>query len=130
MREATQPLPDHYLTSPRLRRERRTLEAMLRIYCGAHDHQTPENRLCGGCADLRDYAAARLRHCPYGDEKPTCASCPIHCYRPDRRERVKEVMRFSGPRMLLFHPVLAVRHLRDERRRAPARPAAARLQKG
>ena len=103
---------------------------MLGIYCGAHDHHAPDNRLCGDCAELADYAAARLTHCPYGDEKPTCASCPIHCYRPDRRERVKEVMRFSGPRMLLVHPVLALLHLRDERRRAPARTAPTRPQNG
>jgi hypothetical protein len=130
VRETPPPLPDHFLTSPRLRRERRTLEAMLDIYCGAHDHHTPENRLCGGCAELADYAAARLRYCPYGDEKPTCASCPVHCYRPDRRERVKEVMRFSGPRMLLVHPVLAFLHLRDERRPAPVRRPPALTQKG
>lgn len=130
MRETPRSLPDHFLTSPRLRRERRTLEAMLEIYCGARDHHTPENRLCGGCAELADYATARLRRCPYGEEKPTCASCPIHCYRPDRRERVKEVMRFSGRRMLLVHPVLALRHLRDERRRAPVRLAHAPSQKG
>ena len=130
MRETPLKLPDHFLTNPRLRRERRTFEAMLGIYCEAHDHHTPERRLCGGCAELADYAAARLRHCPYGDEKPTCASCPIHCYRPDRRERVKEVMRFSGPRMLLVHPVLALLHLRDERRPAPLRLAPARPQNG
>ncbi|HSB62719.1 MAG TPA: nitrous oxide-stimulated promoter family protein [Thermoanaerobaculia bacterium] len=124
MRETLRALPRPFLKSPRLRREHRTFEAMLDIYCAAHDHHTAKDRLCGGCAELADYAAARLRNCPYGDEKPTCASCPIHCYRPDRRERVKEVMRFSGPRMLLAHPLLALLHLRDERRRAPARRVA------
>lgn len=32
------------------------------------------------------------------------------------REKIRAVMRFSGPRMLLVHPVLAVRHLLESRR--------------
>ncbi|MCU0373022.1 MAG: nitrous oxide-stimulated promoter family protein [Ignavibacteria bacterium] len=31
------------------------------------------------------------------------------------REKVKNVMRYSGPRMLLKHPYLAVRHLLNEK---------------
>jgi len=50
-----------------------------------------------------------MSRCPFGPDKPTCAKCPIHCYKPQVRERVREVMRFAGPRMLLRHPVLAVR---------------------
>ena len=32
------------------------------------------------------------------------------------RERVRAVMRYSGPRMLTRHPVLAVAHLADGRK--------------
>ncbi len=103
----------------RLRRERRTVRAMVRMYC-THHHGT--RRLCGACAELADYADRRLDRCPYGDIKPACINCPIHCYRPEPREAMRRVMRFAGPRMLLRHPYLAIRHLLDERRPVPPLP--------
>jgi hypothetical protein len=103
----------------RLDRERRTIDAMVRIYCRYH-HGT-RGELCRECADLHEYALLRLDRCRYQDGKPTCANCPVHCYRPDMRERVREVMRYSGPRMLLRHPYLALAHLRDGRRKPPER---------
>jgi hypothetical protein len=98
-------------------RERRTIDAMVRIYC--RDHHGRGGGLCGQCTELRDYAFARLDRCRYQDGKPTCANCPVHCYRPDMRDRVRAVMRYSGPRMLLRHPYLAIAHLRDGRRMVP-----------
>lgn len=103
----------------RMDRERRTIDAMVGIYC-LHHHGT-RGELCAECGELREYAHARLARCRYQDGKPTCANCPVHCYRPDMRERVREVMRYSGPRMLLRHPVLAIAHLRDGRRSPPPR---------
>jgi hypothetical protein len=110
------------LATPRLRREQRTIEAMLRIWCAAHPVHVRKRsgELCADCETLFDYASYRLLKCPYGEEKPTCKKCPIHCYSKDRREEMHEVMRFAGPRMLLRHPVLAIRHLLDEKREAPA----------
>lgn len=101
--------------SRRLRREERTITAMVRLYCRDHHGGCERNAesLCAGCAGLLDYARARLAHCPYGGDKPTCAQCPRHCYRPDRREQVRVVMRYSGPRMLRRHPLLALAHLWD-----------------
>ena len=72
--------------------------------------------LCADCAELLAYARARLEKCRYGAEKPTCAKCTTHCYKPAMRERVRAVMRYSGPRMLKEHPVLAVAHLADGRK--------------
>ena len=107
----------------RLRRELRTIEAMIAIRCAAL-HGGRRSRLCAECAELDAYARLRLDRCPFGPEKPTCANCQVHCYRPEMRERVREVMRFAGPRMLARHPWLALMHLLvDERRPAPARPA-------
>ncbi len=80
---------------------------MVRLFC-RKKHGEP---LCPDCAELLDYARQRIEKCPFGAEKPTCENCTVHCYKPEMRGRVKEVMRFSGPRMLLRHPVLAVRHL-------------------
>jgi hypothetical protein len=61
-------------------------------------------------------ARLRLEKCRYGADKPTCANCETHCYRPAMREQVRVVMRYSGPRMLKLHPVLAVAHLVDGRK--------------
>ena len=68
---------------------------------------------------MLDYALCRVDRCPFGAEKPTCANCPIHCYRPERREKIQQIMRYAGPRMLLRHPILAIRHLLDNRRSIP-----------
>lgn len=105
--------------SPRLIRERRTVRLMVELYCRHHHGGT---ELCSDCAELADYADRRLDLCPYGGDKPACTNCPIHCYRPDPRQRMREVMRFAGPRMLRRHPILAVRHLLDERKGAPELP--------
>ena len=105
-------------------RERRTIEAMVEIYCRAH--HDPET-LCERCRELLEYALAKLAKCPYQPDKPTCANCPIHCYQRDRRDQIREVMKFSGPRMIWQHPSLAVRHLLQGRRAAPERPARKQL---
>jgi hypothetical protein len=105
--------------------DRRTVSAMVYIYC--HDHHTTRGRLlCDGCAALMAYADARLAKCPFGEEKTTCRECPIHCYRPDERATMKEVMHYAGPRMLWRHPLLAIRHLLLERKGPPPWPPLAR----
>jgi len=115
-----------------LRREQRTIEAMLVIYCRDHRHLSGRpirhaDQLCPECGELLAYAGERLRGCRYGAAKPTCANCPVHCYRPAMRERVREVMRYSGPRMLRRHPFLAVTHLAKGRWRAPGASRPTRL---
>lgn len=115
------------LDQGRFRREWRTLDAMIALSCRGRSHDRKgggRRTLCPGCSELRSYAEQRLLRCPFGEGKPTCNNCQVHCYRPEMRERVRDVMRFAGPRMLLRHPVLALLHLVvDERRPAPARPA-------
>ena len=114
------------LAAPRLARELKTIVVMLGIYC--RDHHDAASRgdasLCADCASLHDYARDRLAGCTYGAEKPTCVNCQIHCYARRQREDMRTVMRYAGPRMLWRHPVLAVAHLVDGRRPAPARPNA------
>ena len=101
----------------RLKREHDTLVCMTRIYC-QHHHNDPEGaRLCPECAKLMRYAERRLEKCPYGQDKPTCANCPIHCYKPAQREMAREVMRYAGPRMTWRHPWKALNHLFDKLRR-------------
>jgi len=105
----------HHNEPGRLAREKRTLRAMVQVYCRAH-HAT-KGSLCSECQLLCDYALARLDRCPYGAEKTTCVNCPTHCYKPAMREQVKAVMRYAGPRMLFHHPILALLHMLDGLRR-------------
>ncbi len=108
---------------PRMTREARTIEAMISIYC--HDkHGTPGEVLCDECTRLVKYAGLRLEKCPYQEHKTTCVKCPTHCYKPDLRAEVREVMRYAGPRMMRKHPFLALMHLLvDGRRGTPTRAA-------
>ncbi|WED76343.1 nitrous oxide-stimulated promoter family protein [Aeromonas allosaccharophila] len=104
---------------PRLMREQQTVSAMIRLYC-QHHHQDPH---CSHCRQLRDFAHQRLRRCRYNHgNKPTCANCTIHCYAPAMRKQIQQVMKWSGPRMLLRHPWLTLRHLLDGFRKAPKQP--------
>lgn len=64
----------------------------------------------------------RLDKCVFGEEKPACKQCPVHCYQPAKREEMKQIMRWAGPRMLWRHPVLTVRHLIDDKRPVPELP--------
>ena len=88
--------------------EKRVVEQMIRLYCRKRQGNTT---LCPGCLQLLDYAIERLDRCSYGNDKPTCRKCPIHCYRPAMKSRIKTVMRWAGPRMILYHPLLAIKHL-------------------
>jgi hypothetical protein len=90
------------------------------ILCYCHDlHHTPGKALCPDCQALLSYASIRLERCRFGETKPTCVKCPVHCYAADRRDQVKTVMRYAGPRMLWRHPVLSLFHWLDGFRRAP-----------
>ena len=106
------------LAGKRLAREWQTIAAMVCGYCRRH-HGT-RAALCPECRGLLDYAAVRLARCRFGPEKPVCAKCPVHCYQRARREQIRAVMRYSGPRMLWRHPILSLRHWLDGFRRAPA----------
>ena len=103
---------------PRLIREFRTVEVMISLYCRIH-HRYDE--LCSDCKELASYALERLEKCPFQEEKPTCAKCPVHCYKPTMRKKISQVMRYAGPRMAYRHPVLALFHLIDGRRKRPVK---------
>lgn len=92
----------------RIEREKSTVEDMIRLYCRRH---LGVETLPDQYADLIAYAHKRLELCKFGNSKPTCRKCPIHCYAPARRELMRTVMRWSGPRMLFYHPIAALRHL-------------------
>jgi len=97
----------------RIEREKKTVEKMIGIYCRLKHNS---DVLCNDCQIILEYAHNKLDNCPYSIEKPACNVCPIHCYRHEEKVQIREIMRFSGPKMLSRHPYLAVRHLMDKRK--------------
>jgi hypothetical protein len=90
--------------------EKETILVMVRIYCSGH-HRRSGKGLCDDCRQLLDYAFVRLDKCKFGTEKPVCSKCTVHCYKSEMRENIRKVMRYSGPRMAIRHPVMAIGHL-------------------
>lgn len=105
----------HKLMNSRLQREKQTVSLMIGMYC--KKHHSSKNGLCSDCLALRKYAEARTIKCQFGDQKPICSNCPVHCYKPEKREKIRTVMRFAGPKMIYRHPYLAVMHLLDEQKK-------------
>ena len=91
-------------------REKRMVTQMIALYC-RRQHSTPKGSLCPECQELRDYALARIDHCPFMETKTFCSACKVHCYSKEMQEKIREVMKYAGPRMLFVHPLLAIRHV-------------------
>ena len=94
-------------------REKETVSLMIRLYC-RKKHGGKE--LCPACAELDAYARLRSDKCPFMETKTFCSNCKVHCYKKDMREKIREVMRFSGPRMIFHHPIMAVRHVIESKK--------------
>lgn len=92
----------------KIEQEKLTLSLMIDMYC-TKLHKS-KLVLCQDCQAIKKYAFTKLEKCPFGLEKPTCLSCEIHCYSPEKREQIRQIMRFSGPRMLFRNPILVFRH--------------------
>ena len=108
-----------------MRREYATIEIMIRRYC-RENHRQPEDgndreQLCRDCSELLSYAQRRLQACPFQEGKTTCGKCKVHCYKPQMRGKIREIMRRIGPRMLLTNPLLGIRHIIDGRRKKPVK---------
>lgn len=90
---------------------------MIALYC-RKNHGSKE--LCPECAELLNYAMGKIDRCPFMETKSFCSNCKVHCYQNEYRQRIRQVMRFSGPRMIFVHPVMSVKHLiaskREKRR--------------
>ncbi len=89
--------------------EKKVVSLMISLYCKKkHKHR---GGLCSVCAELDEYARKRAQSCPFMETKTFCSKCKVHCYTPKMRDEIIAVMKFSGPRMLMHHPVMAVKHL-------------------
>ena len=105
--------------SSRIAREIKTVQLMISLYCRRHHHS---RKLCNECVELTNYALERLKNCPFQEGKTVCAKCPVHCYQPVMREKIRDVMRYAGPRMTHRHPVLTLFHFIDKIRKKPIKP--------
>ena len=100
-----------------LRKDLKTLALFIFIYCRhkhpkaakapaalkTHDVQALARReipLCEDCSRLLAHAFTKRTHCPMSP-KPACKHCPSHCYHPAYRARIREVMKYSGKKLLL-----------------------------
>ncbi|MGY3765492.1 nitrous oxide-stimulated promoter family protein [Vagococcus vulneris] len=98
---------------PRITYERQTVQAMIAIYFkqfSDEEHQKERE-------EIERYAMKRLDFCQFGDDKPTCKTCPVHCYSKKYREKMKVIMIYSGPRMLIYHPLMSIKHFIKEHQR-------------
>ncbi|WP_295730386.1 nitrous oxide-stimulated promoter family protein [uncultured Muribaculum sp.] len=99
----------------RIEREKLVVRCMIAMYCSRfHRFDGRRDVLCDECRTLFDYACARIDMCPKRGDKSSCRKCEIHCYSQSRRDDIRRVMRYAGPRMLFIHPAMAIRHLIDE----------------
>jgi hypothetical protein len=90
-----------------IEKEKQTVSEMIHLYCR---HKEKNAELCVKCRELEEYALTRLSHCPFGIKKTSCRKCTVHCYNPEMRKRIRQVMRYAGPRMLFYHPIAVLRH--------------------
>lgn len=87
-----------------------TVRLMIALYCHKK-HGTKKGELCAECEELFEYARLRRIKCPHGDGKPSCSHCKIHCYKPEMKAKIREVMKFSGPRLLIYEPRAVFGHM-------------------
>lgn len=97
-------------------KEKQVVSLMIELYC-KKKHGSRQG-ICPNCKELNDYARLRSDKCPFMETKTFCSNCKVHCYKPQMREKICEVMRFSGPRMIFYHPILAIRHVIESKKEA------------
>ena len=92
--------------------EKRLIPKMVNIYCHGHKHERKNKKgLCPECQALLEYSLFRLDKCPFKKNKKFCSFCSIHCYKPDMKVKIKDVMKYSGPKMLFSHPIFSITHV-------------------
>lgn len=96
-------------TAAKREKEKELASQMISLYC--KKKHGGRHGLCRDCAELDDYARARSDRCPFMETKTFCSNCKVHCYQPAMRGKIRDVMRFSGPRMIFRHPVTAISHV-------------------
>lgn len=101
-------------TDKKREQEKRLVSQMITLYCRKR-HGTGK-ALCEECVALAVYASQRSDHCPLMESKTFCSNCKVHCYKPEMRDKIRAVMRFSGPRMVLYHPIAVIGHILETKK--------------
>lgn len=117
IKHQTKPLTVAINLTGKLEVELKTIKKMTRLYCRQHHRQID----CERCHSFVEYAEKKLDRCVYGQDKPACKHCPIHCYKPEQKNLAKIIMRYAGPKMLIMHPILAIKHLLKSRKKFPVK---------
>lgn len=81
---------------------------MVMIYCDGHHKHTLSP--CPKCQEVLDYSKFRTSKCPYIKKTLFCSNCPTPCYKPDMKEEMRVIMKYSGPRYFFKHPILVLKH--------------------
>lgn len=89
-------------------KEKEVLSLMIEIYCKGNKHNG--GNICKSCQRLMDYSNKRVDLCPFMETKTFCQSCQVHCFEETMRAKIKEVMKYSGPRMIFYHPLITLKH--------------------
>lgn len=92
----------------RIESEKNIIKKMIEIYFNnlEDDELNEDEKL-----ELIRYSSNKLDHCKFGNDKPFCSKCTVHCYSPEMREKIKMVMRYSGPRIIFYHPIVTLKHI-------------------
>ncbi|MFX0547729.1 nitrous oxide-stimulated promoter family protein [Hathewaya histolytica] len=99
------------MKTTRINKQKKVIKIMVEFYCKKKHNTMGE--LCDQCEELLEYAYLRLGKCRYGNNKPNCDSCKTHCYKKEMKDRMTEVMKYSGSRMLLHNPKIVIAHFID-----------------
>jgi len=85
------------LKEKRIKKDAKILKKFVSVYCNKNhaDREKNESGYCDECFEVLNYALKRDEKCPL-DPKPKCKDCKIHCYKPEMRQKIKEIMKFSG----------------------------------
>lgn len=98
------------LKNNRILREKTIIEKMIRLYCKNHNDN---ESLCDVCDTILENVHYRIESCRFGAYKPVCSRCNVYCYHNEMKNRIKRVMQYSGPRMMIYHPILSILHFVD-----------------
>ncbi len=89
-------------------REKKVISEMVKLYC-RKNHKKRE--LCDECKEVLNCSLKRIDNCQFMETKTFCSNCKAPCYSPKMKEKVKQIMKFSGPRILFHHPLLVISHM-------------------
>ena len=90
-------------------KEKENIRKTFGLYCNSN-HGTTDNKLCPKCTALLTTAMLKIQRCPYGIAKPICDACETPCFGEVPTKEFRNIMKSAQKKMLLSHPLMAVRH--------------------